>query len=138
MFSGHGLEIGRGRIAPGQELTEAAVWVSGDDALDHVGQVAVRLDAGELAGLDQGCDHGPVLGAAVVAGEEGVIAGERDRADGALDHVGVDLDATVVEEQAEPGPAGERVADRLGELALLADEGELLAQPGFEEFDERP
>ncbi len=32
----------------------------------------------------------------------------------------------------------ERVADDLGELALLADEGEPVAQPGVESDDERP
>jgi hypothetical protein len=34
-------------------------------------------------------------------------------------------------------PARERIADPLGELGLLADEAELLAQPGFEVGDNR-
>src|SRR5206468_7564945 len=75
--------------------------------------------------------------ACVRAGEECVLAGERERADGTLDDVGVDFDAAVVKEQAQPCPAGERVADRLGELALLADEGELLVQPRLERLHHR-
>ena len=38
----------------------------------------------------------------------------------------------VVEEAGEALPARERIADRLGELALLADQTELLAQPWLE------
>lgn len=49
-----------------------------------------------------------------------------------LDGVAVNLDATVVEEAREALPARESVADRLGELCLVADQAELLAQPRFE------
>jgi hypothetical protein len=44
-----------------------------------------------------------------------IIAVERNRADRALDHVGVDLDAPVVEEEAQPGPQLESVANGLGD-----------------------
>jgi hypothetical protein len=54
------------------------------------------------------------------------------RAHAALDHVGVDLNPAVGEEQAQAGPPGEGVADRLSQPALLAHQGELLAQPGLE------
>jgi hypothetical protein len=53
--------------------------------------------------------------ALVGAGEERVLAVEGDRTDRALDHVGVDLDATVVEEEAQPRPQLERIADGLGD-----------------------
>lgn len=56
--------------------------------------------------------------------------------DRAFDDVGVDLDAAVVEEATKSGPARERVADRFGELALLTDQGELLAQPWLEGIDD--
>ena len=103
-----------------------------DDAGDDVGEVGVRLDAVELAGLDERGDDGPMLGAAVGAGEQRVLAVEGEGPDGALDDVVVDLDAAVVEEPAQTLPARERVADRLGELGLLADERELVAQPRLE------
>ena len=73
-----------------------------------------------------------MLAAAVGAGEERILAVERDRTDRAFDDVGVDLDAAVVEEAGQAVPARERIADRLGELGLLADQAELGAQPGLE------
>src|SRR5260370_18600004 len=79
-----------------------------------------------------------MCGTAVGGGEQGILSGQRKGTDAALDDVIVDLDAAVVEEQAQPLPARERVADRRGELGLLADELELGAQPGFESFDQRP
>ncbi len=81
MFSGHGLEFVGGDVGPGQEIVDLAVWVAVDDPGEHVGQVAERLDVVQLASFDQRSDDGPVLGAAVGAREEGVLAVERDRAD---------------------------------------------------------
>src|SRR5262245_13322232 len=101
-----------------------------DDASDDVGEIVVRLDEVELAGLDERGDDGPVLGTGVGSGEQGILASKRQGTNGALDDVAVDLDASVVEEQAQALPARQRVADRLGELALLAEQLELVAQPG--------
>jgi len=49
-----------------------------------------------------------------------------------------DLDAAVVEEAGETVPARERITDCLSELGLLADQGELGAQPGFQVINDRP
>src|SRR4051795_162571 len=65
LFLGRGLEGGCGRIGPGQELVEAALGMAGDDAADHVGQVGSRLDADQLAGLNQRRNHRPVRGPTV-------------------------------------------------------------------------
>src|SRR5215213_10610681 len=54
VLSGHGLEVWRGRVGPGQELVEPALRVAVDDPGEHVGQIGLRLDAHQLAGLDQG------------------------------------------------------------------------------------
>jgi len=54
-----------------------------DDAGDDVGEVGLWIDAVRLAGLDQRGEDGPVLGAAIGAGEEVVLAAEGERADGA-------------------------------------------------------
>lgn len=67
-----------------------------------------------------------------------LLAVERDRANGALDHVGIDLDASVFDEADEPWPARERIADRLGKRALLRDRGELGFEPGLQAIDQRP
>ena len=58
-----------------------------DDLGDDVGQVAVRIDGVELAGLDQRSDDGPVLATTIGAGKECVLAIQRNRADRAFDDV---------------------------------------------------
>ena len=116
MFSGRralravGLDVGEG-----QKLVDAAHGMSGDELGQDVGEVGVGIDVVELAGGNQRGEHGPVLGAAVGPGEQMVPATERDRPDGALDDVAVELDAAVVEEAAQPLPARQRVAN-LGKL----------------------
>lgn len=66
------------------------------------------------------CSHGPVPAAAVRAGEQGVLAVQGDGADRPLDGVGVELDAAVVKDAGQARPAGEGVADRLGERKTCA------------------
>ena len=63
---------------------------------------------------------------------------QRNRPDAALDDIGIDLDAAVVEEVGETVPTRERITDCLSEFGLLADQGELGAQPGFETINDRP
>lgn len=84
-----------GGIGPRQQFVDLAVRVAIDDPGDDVGEICVRLDANELAGFDQRGDDGPVFAATVRAGEQGVLAVQRDRSDGAFDDVGVDLDSAV-------------------------------------------
>ena len=103
-----------------------------DDFGEHVREVSFRIDAVELAGLDQRSDDSPMLGSAVRAGEKRIFPIERNGTDRALDDVGVDLYASVVDEARQAIPAGERVADRFGELGLLADQREFFAQPRLE------
>ena len=86
-----------------------------DDAGDDVGEIGVGLDADQLAGLDERGDHGPVLGTTVGAGEQCILASEGKGPDAALDNVVVDLNAAVVEEQAQSLPARQRVADRFSD-----------------------
>ena len=77
-------------------------------------------------------------GPTVRARKQRVLAGQSQRADRPLDHIGVDLDATIVEEQRQTRPAAQGITDGVSELALLADESELLAQPRLKCLDERP
>jgi integrase len=73
---------------------EASVGVAVDDLRDGRREVGVGIDAVELAGLDQRSDHGPMLGTAIGAREQCVLAIKCDRleqlrlnqsADGCLD-----------------------------------------------------
>lgn len=79
-----------------------------------------------------------MLGAAIGASEEVVLAAERQRANGPLDNVVVDLNAPIVEEARDPVPSAQDVADRLGQFALAAGGGKLGAQTGLERLDDRP
>jgi hypothetical protein len=81
MFSGHGLELWGAHVGPGQKLVDLAVGVATDDPGQRIGEIAERLDTVELAGLNERRNDGPVFGTAVRAGEECVLAVERDRAD---------------------------------------------------------
>src|SRR5713226_8712552 len=83
-------------------------------------------------------DGGPVFGAAIGACEQRVFAIERDGADGSFDGIVIDLDAAIVDEAGQAFPARQGVADRLGELAFLADQAEFCAQPLLECSGERP
>ncbi|AIT79064.1 hypothetical protein JI59_04145 [Novosphingobium pentaromativorans US6-1] len=57
----------------GQQIVERVAIAAQDDASEHIGKVGVRVDATQLARLDQRGDRRPVLGAELVAGEEGVL-----------------------------------------------------------------
>jgi hypothetical protein len=93
-------------VGPGHEVVDLRGGPAVDELGQRVGEPGVRVHAVELAGLDQRGDDRPVGAALVAAGEECVLPIERDRPDAALDRVGVDLDAAVVEEAAQGHPSG--------------------------------
>jgi len=66
-----------------------------DDGCEDAGNVAVRFDFVELAGFDERREHGPVLGACVMAREERVLSLQGDGADRAFDGVAVHLNPAV-------------------------------------------
>lgn len=119
LFSGHG--------GPGHEFADLVRGVIVGKAGERPGQPCVRVEGVELAVLDERGDHGPVVAALVGAGEQGVLAIEGEGPNRPFDGVVVEVDAAIVEEPGEAIPAGERIADRLAELALGAD----LAVTGF-------
>src|SRR5262245_64260503 len=104
-----------------------------DELGEDVGQIGLRLDAAELAGLDQRSDAGPVLRALIMPREQRILAIENKRTDASLDDVGVKLDAAVVEELREPVPVVQGVAEVLGNFRLAGDAGELQLEPGRSE-----
>jgi len=63
-----------GYWVPGHELVDAALGMALYDAGDGAREIGLRIQAIELGGLDQGGQHRPVLGAAIGAGEEAVLA----------------------------------------------------------------
>lgn len=61
---------------------------------------------------------------------------ERNGADHALDDIGIDLDTSVVDEAHQDVPTREHIADRLGQLGLLADQRELFSELGLERVED--
>ena len=100
-------------------------------------QIGVGLDVVELAGFDQRTQHGPSMAAAVAAGEEMILAAERDRPDCALDRVGVELDAAIMQEARQTIPARQRVADRFGKRAAAGHKRKLRFEPEPHSVDDR-
>ena len=61
------------RPIPWHELVDTALGPSVDEAGEEVGEIGVRVDAVELARLDQRCERGPIRAALVAAGEKAVF-----------------------------------------------------------------
>src|SRR5512147_2050244 len=99
------------------------------DAGEHVAQPGERVDAVQLAGLDQTIDGGGTLSAGIRTGEEPIFPAEGDAADGVFGAVVVDLEPAVVDEAGERRPVAERVAERLGQSALRRQAAELRREP---------
>jgi len=82
-----------------------------DEAGEHIGEVALRIDAVELAGLDQGGHGRPSRPAIVAGGEQRILPAEADRPDGALDRVVVELGPAVLQELHQAVTMVQRVPD---------------------------
>jgi hypothetical protein len=66
--------------------------VAGDESGEEVCEIGLRIDAIQFAGFDERSEDCPMLATPVGPCEQRVLAIEGERADGALDDVGVDLD----------------------------------------------
>jgi hypothetical protein len=115
---------------PTAELVDARGEPEIDALVENVDEIGLRIDAVELAGLNQRSDAGPVFRGLVMACEERVLTVENDRTDAALDDIRVQFDATIVKEADEPVPMVQAVAELLGDLGLAREAGQLLLEPG--------
>lgn len=123
-----------------------AVWQQFVDAagrlcrqpLEHIAQVGVRIDAVHLRRADQAHDRRGALAGAQTAGEQPVVAPERDRPDPVLDPVVVGRQVAIAEVARERRPALQAVIDRSGggrAVLLVAALGTAkLASPAFEQW----
>jgi hypothetical protein len=66
--------------------------VAPGDTREDVYEIGLRIDAVQLAGLDQRGEDGPVLTATIRPGEERILAIEGNRQNGALDGIAIDPD----------------------------------------------
>src|SRR3954462_245033 len=99
---------------PGHKLVDVRLRPTVDEARQQFGEVGLRVDAVDLAGLDQRGEIGPILPAFVTAGEQAILPGESNGSHAPLDTVGVELDASVVQEPLEPVPVAQRITDGSG------------------------
>jgi hypothetical protein len=74
VFSRHVFEWLDSGVGPGQEFVDAAIGMAVDDLADHVGEIGVRVDAVEFAGLNQRSDDRPMFAAAVGTSEDRVLS----------------------------------------------------------------
>jgi len=125
------------RDIPRQQFVEPIDGVI-RDALEHVVQVGEGLDVVELGGADEGVERRGALSAGIGSGEEIILSAQGDTAQRTFGVVVVDLDAPVVEIAGQGRPAGERVADGLGEFGFDRDLTSDLEQAGFEGVENRP
>ncbi len=109
-----------------------------DHALEHVFEVTVGLDAVELCRGDEGTDRGPSVSAAIGASEHMILSPECHGSDGALDRIGVKLDAAVIKEAAQRRPARERITDGLGQPTAVRNAPKFRLEPDLHRLDERP
>jgi hypothetical protein len=79
-------------------------------SFEHISEIGEGLDVIELGRGNERSDNGPAIAAAVRAGEQMVRAAERNRSDGALDRVVIELNAAVIEKAGERHPSGERAS----------------------------
>ena len=69
-----------GRPSPRQEFVDTRGGPKIDELCEHVGEVSLRIDAVQFAGLDERSDGCPVLRPLIVAGEERVLPIEHNGA----------------------------------------------------------
>ena len=104
---------------PWQQFGEPVCGIAIGHTLEDIGEVGVGLDAVQFCRFDQRAEDRPAVCSAIAAGEQMVLASERDGPDRALDRVGIKLDAAIVEESGEAFPAAEGVADGFGAVGFV-------------------
>ena len=123
---------------PRHELVDAALRPAVDEAGQQVGEVDLRIDAVQLARLDQRCEVGPAAPAIIAGGKKCVLSAQDHGSDGALDGVRIYLRAAVVEEPLQAIAVVQRVADRFCGRAAARQSCQLLLEPGEQVGHQRP
>ena len=124
-------------VVPGSQLGDFVDFVPCCDADQNVPEIGVGFDPAHFCRFDEGCDDGPMPGAAITAGEEGIFDGKLLGPYGAFDGTLVHFDAAIGEEQAQAGRPAENITDGLGEFATARDQRKLLLEPSFEVVHQR-
>src|ERR1700760_2674846 len=116
-------------VRPGRQLVELCHGPLLGDLGEDIGQIALWLDAVQLAGFDERSDETPSSCSLVMACEQSILAVQSDGANGSLDGVAIDFDGAVIDEPRQPVTTLETVADDFGHFATPGQERQLLLQP---------
>src|SRR6184192_3415164 len=100
------------------------------NARQYVGEVVLRVETVEFGAFDQGVHRRGAPAASMGAGEEVILAADRDAAQRALGRVVVEREPAVVEAAHQRGPARPHVAERGGELGFARQVAPGLVGPG--------
>jgi hypothetical protein len=84
-------------IGERQQLVDLAHRVAGNDLGEHLAQIGLRIDVIHLASLNERSEDRPVFSAVIRSGEQMILSAQCNRSHRALDDVGIDFDATIVE-----------------------------------------
>ena len=114
---------------PGHQIVETRGGPEIDQFGEHVGEIGLRIDAVQFAGLDERRDASPVLRSLVMTCEECIFAIEHNGPDAPLDNIGVELDTAVFEETGEAVPMVQGITDGVGDQRLARDARELMLEP---------
>src|SRR6201996_8938572 len=106
-------------VSPGKQLVELCHGPLLCDLGEDIGQIALWLDAVQLAGFDERSDETPGSRSLIMACEQSILAIQSDWANGSLDRVAIDFDGAVIEEPRQPCTALETIADDFGHFAAL-------------------
>ena len=118
-YEGEGSSCGF-REVPRHERVEVLITVTGGELFERDGKPGERIDIIHAASLHERADDRPGARTFGTAGEQRVFAGNDLGLERALDNVGVELDAAIIDEPGQPLPTVEDVADRLSHIALGA------------------
>ena len=94
------------------------MFMARDDGFERMGQIGMRIDTVQFAGLDQGRDDAPVCGSGIVAREERVLAVQSYGTDRAFHGIVIHLDAAVCQKQTQSIPVFCDVFERFAQRGL--------------------
>jgi len=112
-----GLDRLRKLPVPRQQLAEPIDRVSIDHVPEHIVQIGVGLNVVHLARFNQRAECRPSLSANIRTRKKMILAPQCNGTDCALHRIGIELDATIVQELREAVPAPQCIADRVGKPA---------------------
>ena len=89
--------------------------------VEQVGEIELRIEAVELGAFDQRVHRGGAAATGIGAGEQPVLAADRDAAQGSLGRVVVERQAAIIEAADEGSPAPPHVAEGGGQFGFARE-----------------